>query len=499
MQAAAGRDRIYVLTLVLTLVAICAFGVFIIRDYQDQGSQKVNLARLGGVSGAGDASLPSTGDTGSAAASGSTGGTTAPGSAGSTGSTGSTGGSSGSAPVVQGSASSGSGAGKVTGSSGGSSGGGGGAGAAAALPGGTSPACVNGHIRIGQIVAITGPLTMQTAANATASYFKKVNSQGGINGCQVDFTYLDDGGLDQQKAAADARELVQEDNVFAVVGGYTPITSSTTAPYFAKQGVPVVGIEGISLYQYNNPVEYSFACGPSGFGVSILNEANRLGYKKVAVFYIDLDSIQLSFAAMKEQAAKNGQQIVYSNSENISSATYGTDVVAARNAAPDAVLNILDANSAVREINAMASNGWYPEPGGDDVVLRPGGHPAGRRLVQPPRPHRLRRPQLLAGERQRPRGAGLDPDRGAVLPGFDPNTYAEGSWLAAKVFTEQARKLGSNLTRASLIAALNGLRNYHTGFTPDLTMTPDHGPNKQILFMKWDGTQFNQATPFAPW
>ncbi|MGI0130136.1 MAG: hypothetical protein ACREEC_08325, partial [Thermoplasmata archaeon] len=80
MQAAAGRDRIYGLTLVLTLVAICAFGVFIIRDYQDQGSQKVSLARLGGVSSsAGDASLPSTGDTGSAAASGSTGGTTAPG------------------------------------------------------------------------------------------------------------------------------------------------------------------------------------------------------------------------------------------------------------------------------------------------------------------------------------------------------------------------------------------------------------------------------------
>ena len=50
-----------------------------------------------------------------------------------------------------------------------------------------------------------------------------------------------------------------------------------------------------------------------------------------------------------------------------------------------------------------------------------------------------------------------------------------------------------------LLASLNGMRNYHTGFTPDLTMTPDHGPNKQILYMKWDGTQFNQATPFGPW
>ena len=79
------------------------------------------------------------------------------------------------------------------------------------------------------------------------------------------------------------------------------------------------------------------------------------------------------------------------------------------------------------------------------------------------------------------------------------NNNLQPALLAAKVFTETARKLGSGLTRASLINALNSMRNYHTGFTPDLTMTPDHGPNKQILYMKWDGTQFNQATPFGPW
>jgi hypothetical protein len=85
MQAAAARDRIYVLTLVLTLVAICAFGVFVIRDYQDQGSQKVGLAR---TTSGGDSSLPSTGDTGSAAAQGTTG--TSGTSAGSSGSAGGT-------------------------------------------------------------------------------------------------------------------------------------------------------------------------------------------------------------------------------------------------------------------------------------------------------------------------------------------------------------------------------------------------------------------------
>src|SRR5207302_5588392 len=88
--------------------------------------------------------------------------------------------------------------------------------------------------------------------------------------------------------------------------------------------------------------------------------------------------------------------------------------------------------------------------------------------------------------------------QGRYFPGFDPNSYAEGSWLAAKIFTEQARKLGGGLTRASLLAALNGLRNYHTGFTPDITMTPDHGPNKQILWARWDGPTSMHFAPFRP-
>jgi branched-chain amino acid transport system substrate-binding protein len=368
-----------------------------------------------------------------------------------------------------------------------------------AAPGGRSPACVDGHIRIGQINAITGPLTMQTASNATAAYFKKVNSEGGINGCQVDFTYLDDGGLDQQKGAADVRELVQQDNVFALVGGFQPITSETTEPYLRKAGVPYVGVEGLGIPEYGSPVEYSFAISPEGFGIATANMAHRLGKKRIAIFYVDIDLTVASMEAFKRQAAATGMQIVYSGAENIASATYGTDVVAAHNADPDLVVNILDANSAVREINAMASNNWFPDLVGttssaDPVVIQQGA----AWFNNPSHQVHVLRCYLPASANTPEVREWLDTE-GRYFPGFDPNAYAEGSWLAAKVFTEVARKLGPALTRSSLMAALNSLRNYHTGFTPDITMTPDHGPNRQALWMRWDGTQFTQELPFAPW
>jgi hypothetical protein len=90
---------------------------------------------------------------------------------------------------------------------------------------------------------------------------------------------------------------------------------------------------------------------------------------------------------------------------------------------------------------------------------------------------------------------------GQYFPGFDPNSYAEGAWLGAKTFTDVARKLGSNLTRNALLTALNSLKGYHNGFTPDVTMTGDHGPNKQVLWMKWDAgaKAYAPITGFQPW
>jgi ABC-type branched-subunit amino acid transport system substrate-binding protein len=84
---------------------------------------------------------------------------------------------------------------------------------------------------------------------------------------------------------------------------------------------------------------------------------------------------------------------------------------------------------------------------------------------------------------------------------FDPNSYAEGAWLAAKVFTDVATQLGSNLTRASLMNALNTMHGYHNGFEPDISMTPDHGPNKQVMWLQWNSAQaqYNPISGFQSW
>lgn len=475
------RDRTFAFTLVLTVAAIAGFGVFLVRDYQDRGYQGVAGVDIP-VGSQANTNLPVTGaDQGAATPSAAAGGTTV---------TTSGGGGGGSQTVTRG----GSGGGTVPNA-----------------PKGNIQACQGGVIKLGSIIPITGPVTQQTAADSLVSFFNKVNSEGGINGCKVDFKYLDDGGLNNQQASADAHELVQDDKVFAVIGPVEPVTTAVTEPYFAQQGVPVVGIEGVGVNEYNNPVEYSFAEAPDGFGTSTADYALSKGIKHLAVFYLDFDFGVKSIDALNAEAAKNGQTVDYKNQENISSNSYGTDTLQAQQAlskydpSTTAVINIVDANSAVREMNAMKQNSWYPNmvvttSSSDPVVISSetsffnniaqAGHAIyAQRNYQP-------------ANAQVPEVQEWIQTEGQYFPGFDPNSYAEGTWLAAKIFTDTARRLGNgNLTRNTLFAALNSLSNYHTGFTPDLTMSADHGPNKQVLWLKWDGgsTSFKPVTGFIPW
>ena len=84
-------------------------------------------------------------------------------------------------------------------------------------------------------------------------------------------------------------------------------------------------------------------------------------------------------------------------------------------------------------------------------------------------------------------GVANDPDVaeyfGAVQRYF-PNqakaldVYTEAQWVAAKVFVEALKRIPGAITRQSLVAALNTLKNYQPGLIPSITYGPgNHDPN----------------------
>ena len=93
------------------------------------------------------------------------------------------------------------------------------------------PAATPGVTSTTILVGSSGPLTGEAAAAAGVlrgadAYFKYVNARGGVLGRQIQFTYLDD-SYDPAKTVENVRQLVQQDQVFALFGlvGTNPNTA----------------------------------------------------------------------------------------------------------------------------------------------------------------------------------------------------------------------------------------------------------------------------------
>jgi branched-chain amino acid transport system substrate-binding protein len=90
----------------------------------------------------------------------------------------------------------------------------------------------------------SGPLSGEAAAAAGVlrgadAYFKYVNSRGGVNGRSIDFKYLDD-GYDPSRTVQNVRELIQQDNVFALFSVVGTNANLAIRDFTNAAGVPQV-------------------------------------------------------------------------------------------------------------------------------------------------------------------------------------------------------------------------------------------------------------------
>jgi ABC-type branched-subunit amino acid transport system substrate-binding protein len=113
------------------------------------------------------------------------------------------------------------------------------AGTATATTSGT-PGVSSSTITIGS----SGPLTGEAAAAAGVlkgadAYFKYVNAKGGVNGRKIEFKYLDD-AYDPSQTVQNVRQLIQQDNVFALFSVVGTNSNLAIRDFVNAAGVPQV-------------------------------------------------------------------------------------------------------------------------------------------------------------------------------------------------------------------------------------------------------------------
>jgi branched-chain amino acid transport system substrate-binding protein len=102
----------------------------------------------------------------------------------------------------------------------------------------TDVGVTSSSILLGTTIAQSGPAASYgTIAYAEAAYFNYVNTQGGINGRAITFKILDD-GYNPANTVPLTRQLVEQDQVFAMFAGLGTQAQTAVLPYLNGKKVP---------------------------------------------------------------------------------------------------------------------------------------------------------------------------------------------------------------------------------------------------------------------
>ena len=196
-------------------------------------------------------------------------------------------------------------------------------------------------IKIGAILAVSGPASFLGGPEARTIEMlaKEVNARGGVAGNKVELI-IKDSGANPEKAISFAKQLIEEDHVFAIIG---PSTSGETMKVkkIAEQGKTIliscaaaeVIVNPVAKYVFKTPQKDSDAvrkiygemkkrgiskiavlAGNTGFGkagkVQLTKLAPEFGIHILATEVYDKKSTDLSAVVAKLMANKEIQAVV---------------------------------------------------------------------------------------------------------------------------------------------------------------------------------------------
>ena len=156
----------------------------------------------------------------------------------------------------------------------------------------SAPGITATSILIGSHQPLTGPAApgYSEIAPASAAYFAYVNAHGGVYGRDIDYKYLDDAYNPTQTATV-VRQLVLQDNVYAIFDGLGTPTHLAVESFLNAQKVPDVFVaSGCDCWDQPTTDPETF-----GWQLDYIREGKILGQyiaqhfkgKKVGYFYQD--------------------------------------------------------------------------------------------------------------------------------------------------------------------------------------------------------------------
>jgi len=293
--------------------------------------------------------------------------------------------------------------------------------------------------------------------------FAEINRQGGVHGRQLELISLDD-GYEPEAALANTRELLQEQQVFALIGPVGTPTSRAAEPVATQSGAPYIGpFTGAEFLRDPDVAPTAVNVRASYFQETdemVERLTEDLGVSRIAVLYQDdsygnagLTGVQMALAARRLELS--GLAAYQRNTTAIKVA-----VLELRRADPEAVVIIgayrpvaefvrwakrIDFSPILINISFVGSEALAGElgPAGEGVLIT--------QVVPFPQDNSLRvvRNYRDAVRRQ---------ERGAP-----PSFVSLEGYIAGRLTGEVLDRAGPELTRTGFLETLTTIRNLDFG------------------------------------
>ncbi len=334
-----------------------------------------------------------------------------------------------------------------------------------------------GVIVFGGIFTETGPIDSRPEEHSVRAVFQEVNAAGGIYGRTLQLEARDD-GWDPTRAQAQARELVEERQVFAFVGNLAPNSESAFVPYLAEKGVPVVGGLGVPAEEGKPAVFLTFPALSKQ--ARLAGRVSKIiGCNRPAIWVLDLPFTRDLAPILAESLRRAGCEPA--GDPEIISATqpdYTPYVVKARAQGAQGVLLALDPGGIYRAISAIRRQGWnvpisLGTPSNTQIEAYLGEAMEGVFMTS-----------AFLNPEAHPNHPGVKRWLATIrkyYPGDFTDPYTQQSYISALITVEALKRVGPSLSRAAFVAALESIKGFDSGLALPFTYSRDNHDPLQCL------------------
>src|SRR5450631_3753814 len=226
------------------------------------------------------------------------------------------------------------------------------------------PGVSSGQIVFGQAAALDGPSSAlgQGMRQGILAAFAEINAKGGVHGRRLELISRDD-GYDPDRSVVQTTRLIEEDQVFALIGAVGTPTTTATVPIAKAKNVPFIGpFTGAAFLrapELHNVVNIRASYGAEA-EAWIKHLTEDLHVSRIAIFYQDDSFGRDGLVGVKLALEKRGMELTAEGTFERNTKAVSSALRTLKRAEPEAVVMVGTYGPCAEFIRLAHKSGFNP-------------------------------------------------------------------------------------------------------------------------------------------